>query len=78
MDKLRDERTVIHTSYPTFEVAGVIYDEAAINAHRDLVIQMRDHALNQGAMDWAVLLSHNIGILAHVATMLKATTETKQ
>ncbi len=78
MDKLRDQRPVVHKTYPTFEVAGVIYDEAAILAHRERVIQMRDAALSQGAMDWAVELSHNIGILAHVATMLKAETETKQ
>lgn len=78
MDKLRTERPVIHKTYPTVEIAGVIYDAAAIEAQREIVIQMRDASLEQGAMDWAVALSHTIALLAHMATMFKAELETKQ
>ncbi len=54
----------------TFEVAGVIYDRKTLSAHRESIIELRDGALEQGVMEWAVTLSHTIGILSHIGTLL--------
>lgn len=53
------------------EVAGVIYDAPKVRDLRETLIQMRDHSLNAGAMDWAVPLSHNIALLDHFANLLE-------
>lgn len=66
MDQHRTERPVT-----SVEVAGVIYDAPKVREHRELIIQMRDAALEQNAMDWAVALSHNIGLLNHLANTLE-------
>lgn len=52
---------------PIPEIAGQTYGKDEILGLRDGVIQMRDAALEQGAMDWSVYLSHTIALLAHLA-----------
>lgn len=49
-----------------FEVGGVVYDKATLAQHRENMINLRDELLAQGEMTSSVILSHNIGILAHV------------
>jgi len=49
----------------------VIYDAPKVRDLRETLIQMRDHSLNAGAMDWAVPLSHNIALLDHFANLLE-------
>lgn len=49
-----------------FTVADQLYDKEALVNHREHIIQLRDAYLAGGDMTWAVILSHNIGILAEV------------
>lgn len=49
---------------PTFEVAGQNYGrEEALELRKNL-IQLRDAALTIGQMEWAVHLSHAVGLWA--------------
>lgn len=49
---------------PTFEVAGQDYNRKEALELRDVLIELRDHALKGGQMDWAVHLSHAVGLWA--------------
>lgn len=61
------------TPEPRFEppdVGGVVYNRAALMQLRDEVIEMRDHATTQNAFGAAVVLTHVVGVLYHVAEWL--------
>ena len=45
-------------------IYGIDFDAKAIEDNRETVIQVRDAALKQGAMDWAFSLSMTIALLA--------------
>lgn len=47
-----------------FEVAGQLYDKAALAEYREQLIGLRDAALDAGNMAAAVFTSHGIGIFA--------------
>lgn len=47
-----------------FEVAGQLYDKAALIEYRNQLIGFRDAALANGNMAAAVFTSHGIGIFA--------------
>lgn len=49
-----------------FNAAGAHYTALEVGYHRQNVIQMRDAALQGGNFAVAVLLSHNVAILAHL------------
>lgn len=49
-----------------FEVAGQLYDKAALIEFREQLIGFRDAALDNGNMTASVFISHNIGIFAHI------------
>lgn len=53
-------------SLKPFEAGGQLYDKAALEDHRVLMIALRDAALEQGNMTYSVFLSHNVAILAHI------------
>lgn len=44
---------------------GIVYNKATVQALRETVIEMRDHALKSNAFDWAVALSHVAAVLAY-------------
>ncbi len=44
-------------------IAGQLYGPEEIAEIRQDIINLRDNALSMGAMEWAVLLSHVIGLL---------------
>jgi hypothetical protein len=53
-------------SLKPFEVAGQLYDGEAIDSLRENIIILRDSALKNDDMQWAVILSHTVGVLAKV------------
>lgn len=55
-------------------VAGIDYDADMIREHRNLVIELRDEALRQGDMTWAVNLSHTVALLAEFADLIEGET----
>lgn len=52
---------------PPFMAAEQLYGREELESLRDQIIELRDAALNQGHMTWAVILSHNIAVLAVIA-----------
>lgn len=43
------------------------FGKAEILANREHVIALRDSALKEDQFDWAVILSHTVGLLHHLA-----------
>lgn len=52
-----------------FDAGSMVYTKEKLSQHRDQMIRLRDGALEAGAMDWAVIVSHNIAILTHFISM---------
>lgn len=52
-------------------IEGVDTSVDGLTDHRDAIIELRNAALEQNAFSWAVLLSHNIAILAALISYLK-------
>jgi hypothetical protein len=55
-------------------VGDIVYGRLQVEALACSLVQIRDAALEQGAMDWAVILSHSVGVLNRVAESLTETT----
>ena len=53
-----------------FEAGGELYDVETLRAHRDIMIQLRNKAIETGQMEWAVMLSHNVAIMAHFILLM--------
>jgi hypothetical protein len=53
-----------------FEAGGELYDVETLRLHRDIMIKLRNSALDTGQMEWAVCLSHNVAILAHFIKLM--------
>ncbi len=49
-----------------FELSDIIYNKEAIENLREQIISLRDAALSAGDFRPTILLSHTIGVLAHV------------
>lgn len=47
----------------TLEVGGEAYTREKALALRQKIIELRDGALDQGDMEWSVILSHEIGLM---------------
>jgi len=60
----------MHLNESTIEVAGQQYGAAASLELRSTMIELRNGALSQNEMGWAVTLSH---VIAWMAVMIKAT-----
>lgn len=54
-----------------WEFGGQRWDKEALTSQRESIIQLRDAALTAGMMDWAVIISHEVAILAHVIEELE-------
>lgn len=54
------------------KVRGVDYSPEGVESVRQGLIQLRDAALDQGEMEWAVLLSHTIAYLVDYADAKRA------
>jgi hypothetical protein len=47
------------------EVSGIVYDKENLTSLRNELIGLRDTALGTGRFDWAVILSHVVGVMYH-------------
>lgn len=54
----------------SFELNDTRWDAEAVREHRESIIELRDAALEAGAMDWALILSVTIGLLHHLGLEL--------
>lgn len=51
------------------KVEGVDYSVSGVNDVRDQLVVLRNEALTQEAMEWAVILSHAIAQLAYLVEL---------
>lgn len=49
-----------------FTVADQLWDRTSLTDLRNNMIQLRDKALEEAQMLWAIILSHNVAVLAHL------------
>jgi hypothetical protein len=56
----------------TLKAAEMNYGPDEVEDLRSSIIKLRGEALTQGDFKWAVILSHNIALLAAVKEMLAA------
>lgn len=54
----------------TIHAAGADYDPVSAVRLRNDIIRLRDHALNQGQMEWAVKLSHTVSLMFGMGEVL--------
>jgi hypothetical protein len=47
--------------------AEMLYGREELESLRDNIIILRDSALKNGDMQWAVILSHNVAVLSAIA-----------
>jgi hypothetical protein len=52
---------------PPFMAAEMLYGREELESLRDNIIILRDSALKNGDMQWAVILSHNVAVLSAIA-----------
>lgn len=45
------------------EINDTLYGPEEVHEHRELIIQLRDNALKQGNMEWALILSITVALL---------------
>lgn len=54
-----------------FAIGDLHFNPQTVEALRNDLIQMRDHALKASAFDWAVSLSHAIALLGYIQDELE-------